>query len=252
MDKTSIIELKKVTIKKPVLVEGLPGIGLVGKLAADHLIKSSKAERIADVISPHFPHQVIMQKNGVMRMLKNRIYLIPGKKNDVLVLVGDVQAITSEAQYEVCGAILDWFEKKGGKTVITLGGYGTGKSPTTRRVFGSASHKTLISEYSKHGIVFGESRGSIIGVAGLLLGLGKLRGMNGACLMGETHGAYVDPKSAQAVLEALSKVLDMKIDISKIEERAKKGEQFMKHMERQAQKATEGALPEKNELSYIR
>ena len=252
MERTTIIELKKVTLKKPVLVEGLPGIGLVGKLAADHLIKSTKAERIADVVSPHFPHQVIMQKNGVMRLLKNRIYLIHGKKNDILVLVGDVQAITSEAQYEVCGALLDWFAKKGGKMMYTLGGYGTGKNPQQRRVFGSASHKTMVPELKKQGIIFGESRGSIIGVAGLLLGLGKIRGLQGVCLMGETHGAYVDAKSAQAVLEVLSKVLEMKIDITKIEERAKKGEQFMKQMEREAQKATEGSLPSNHELSYIR
>jgi uncharacterized protein (TIGR00162 family) len=197
-----------------------------------------------------------MQKNGVMRMLKNRIYYVKGKKNDLLILVGDVQAVTSEAQYEVCGKILDYFEKNGGKTIITLGGYASGKAPVKPRVFGSASHKALVEPYTKYGIVFGQSRGSIIGAAGLLLGLGKIRGLQGVCLMGETHGAYVDPHSAKAVLEILSKMLEIKIDTAELDARAKKDKEFYKKMEAKAaagQGQIEGAAPpSKNDLSYIR
>ena len=32
---TVIIEKKKVKMRNPILIEGLPGIGLVGKIAAD-------------------------------------------------------------------------------------------------------------------------------------------------------------------------------------------------------------------------
>jgi len=258
MQETTVVIKKKIKFKKPVLVEGLPGIGLVGKLAADHLIKELKAEKVAEIISPHFPHQVLMQKNGVMRMLKNKIYYAKGKKHDILILVGDVQAITSEAQYEVCGKMLDYFQSCGGTMIYTLGGYGSGKTPEKPRVFGSASHKHLIAEYKKLGIVFGESHGSIIGAAGLLLGLGKIRHLEGICLMGETHGAYVDAKSAHAVLEVLTKILDVKVDMAKLTERAKAGEAFMKKMEAEAAKqkgaAEQQLLPAggKSELSYIR
>jgi hypothetical protein len=195
-----------------------------------------------------------MQKNGMLRMLKNKIYLVRGKKHDLLILVGDVQAVTSEAQYEVCGRLLDYFGALGGKTIYTLGGYGSGKSPEKPRVFGAATHKDIIPEYKKYGIVFGETRGSIIGAAGLLLGLGKLRGMKGVCLMGETHGAYVDAKSAHAVLEVLAKMLELKIDMAKLSERAKAGEAFVKKMEKEAasQKSLPEAGPGKSELSYIR
>ena len=253
MEKTTVVMKKKVKIRSPILIEGLPGIGLVGKLAADHMAKELKIEKIAEVYSPHFPHQVVMQKNGAIRMLKNRIYHMPGKKHDVLILVGDVQAITPEAQYEVTGKLLDFFEKHGGHEIITLGGYGLGKSAVaTPKVFGCASHKKLVESYKKYGIVFGESRGSIIGAAGLLLGLGKLRGMHGVCLMGETHGAYVDAKSAQAVLEVLSKMLGLKIDTKKLQERAKEGEKFLKKMEMEAAKQQQMLSPASKELTYIR
>ncbi len=256
MFETLIVRKKgKIPLKNPVLVAGLPGIGLVGKLAVDYMVKELKAEKIAELYSPHFPHQVIMQKNGVCRMLKNRFYLIREKKQSIIVLTGDVQAITSEAQYEVCGKILEYFRSIGGRTIYTLGGYGTGRTPTHPKVFGSATHKKLIPEYKKHGLIFGETHGSIIGVAGLLLGMGKIKGMGGVCLMGETHGAFADAKSAKAVLESLSKLLGINMNLSKMDERAKESEMFMKKMENEAQKQLKGIAPPEGQgsgLSYIR
>ncbi|MCX8195226.1 MAG: proteasome assembly chaperone family protein [Candidatus Micrarchaeota archaeon] len=253
MFETEVIEVKKVKMKSPILIEGLPGIGLVGKIAADHLIREIKAEKVADLISPHFPHQVIMQKNGVMRMIKNRFYHYNGKKNDLLILVGDVQAVTSEAQYEVTGKMLDYAQKKGVKFIITLGGYGTGRVQPSPRVFGIVTHKPLVERFKKHGIIFGEAKGSIIGAAGLLLGMGKVRGMQGLCLMGETHGGFVDPKSAQAVLETLSKILEIKVDTKKLDERAKESEAFAKKMEKEALAAKGMPIEHtKHDLSYIR
>lgn len=253
MLETTIIEKSKVKLRKPILIEGLPGIGLVGKIAANHLIAELKAQKIAELYSPHFPHQVIMQKNGVMRMIKNRFYVVKGKKNDLLILVGDVQAVTSEAQYEVTGKMLDFCQKKGVELIITLGGYGTGKTSANPRVFGIASHKDMVEHYKKHGVIFGECKGSIIGAAGLLLGLGKIRGMRGICLMGETHGSFVDPKSAKALLEVLCKIIEMPVDLKKLEQRAKESEAFAKKIEAEAI-AAKGLPqnPSRGDLSYIR
>jgi uncharacterized protein (TIGR00162 family) len=254
MIETTIVEKEKLKLKSPILIEGLPGIGLVGKIAADHLIAELKAEKVAELYSPHFPHQVLMQKNGVMRMIKNKFYAVKGKKHDLLILVGDVQAVTSEAQYEVTGKMLDYAQKKGVKLTITLGGYGMGKVQPTPRVFGIVSHKKMVEEYKKYGVIFGESKGSIIGAAGLLLGLGKIRGMPGVCLMGETHGGFVDAKSAQAVLEALCRILEIKLDVKKLDERAKESENFAKKMEKEAMagKGMPTVEPGKHDLSYIR
>ncbi len=246
---------KNVKPRKPVLVVGLPGIGLVGKLAVEHMVKELKAERIAELYSPHFPHQVIMRKKGTLRMLRNRFYYWKNPKkgeSDIIFLVGDVQAITSEAQHEVCGKILDYFIKMRGKRIYTLGGYGVGKMVESPKVFGSATSKELVREMSKKGILFGKANGSIIGAAGLLLGLGHLRGMEGLCIMGETHGGYVDAKCAQSVLKVLSSVVGIKVDLAKLEQRAKESERFMKKMEKEAGKQKElQGMPESG-LSYIR
>jgi uncharacterized protein (TIGR00162 family) len=255
MLKTKIVRKKGITAKDPILVEGLPGIGLVGKLAAEHMIKELKAEKIAELYSPHFPHQVLMLKKGTLRMLKNKFYLWRNPNgSDIIILVGDVQAVTSEAQFEICGKMLDYFKSMNGKTIYTIGGYGVGKFIENPRVFGSASHASVIPELEKKGVIFGETNGSIIGAAGLLLGLGKLRGMKGACLMGETHGGYVDAKAAQSVLGVLSRILEVRVDMAKLDERAREGEKFMKKMEKEAKKHMEmsGELAGDSDITYIR
>jgi uncharacterized protein (TIGR00162 family) len=253
MMETTIVEKEKVKMKNPILIEGLPGIGLVGKIAADHIVAELKGVKVAELYSPHFPHQVLMQKNGVMRMIKNKFYLVKGKQHDLLILLGDVQAVTSEAQYEVTGKMLDFAQKKGVKLIITLGGYGLGKVQASPRVFGIVSNKDMVEKYKKYGIIFGESKGSIIGAAGLLIGMGKIRKMPGVCLMGETHGGFVDAKSAQAVLEVLCKIVDIKVDVKKLDVRAKESEQFAKKMEQEAMgKGLPGVEGGKHDLSYIR
>lgn len=246
-NETYIRIIKDMKFKSPVIVEGLPGIGLVGKIAAQHMVRELKAKRIAEVYSPYFPHQVIMKKNGTIRMLRNVIYGYKKKDIEIVFLLGDVQAVTSDAQFEVTNKLLDYFESLGAKRIYTLGGYGTGKHLDSPRVLGAATHKGLVRELSKQDVIFGESRGTIIGAAGMLLGLGKLRKMEGACLMGETHGAYVDTNSAKELLKVLCKLLKVKVTLEKLDEKIKLDKIASEELKKL------GAEKESGEsLSYIR
>ena len=249
MEKTLIREKKKAMLKNPVMVTGLPGIGLVGQVAAKYIIKKLKGEKIAEIYSPHFPHQVLMGKKGGLRLLKNTVYRVKGKKGDILMVIGDVQAVSSVGQYEVADAILDYAEKHGVKLIITIGGYSTGKVEKERRVFGAANNKRLKKEYEKKGILFGETRGSIVGVAGMLPGLAKLRGMDGLCIMGETHGSYVDHTSAKNVVEKLSELLGFRVDIAELEREAAGREKVIRKIEKEVEQQMTG---EKKDITYIR
>jgi len=146
-------------------------------------------------------------------------------------------------------AILDIVEKYGTKKIFTLGGYGTGIEVEKPRVTGAATHIEIVRELKKYGVNFkDEPGGGIIGASGLLLGMGMLRGMKGACLMGETAGYIVDPNSARQVLEVLTKYLGINISFAKLEEKAmevKKITERIKKMELAAEKS------EKEDLRYI-
>jgi len=242
----------------PILIEGLPGIGFVGKLAAEYVVDELGAKKVATLYSNHFPHQILINKDGTIKMLTNEIYVYkdPKKKNDLVILTGDVQPITSMSQYEVMNIILEFFAEMGGKRIITLGGYGMGKLVEKPRVFGAVADKKDIDAYKKHGVSFGDVEGSIIGAAGMLLGLGRLKGMNGICLMGETHGNYIDHKSAQKVIEVLSSIVGVKINTEKLGKKAKESEGMIKKLEEELSKgemASPMEMPKKREdLSYIR
>ncbi len=253
MNETTITELEKLRLKNGVLITGLPGIGLIGRVVGKYLVEELKAKKVAELYSPHFPHQVLMTKKGGMRLIKNRFYVARTKKADLLFLIGDVQAMNPEGQYEVAGKVLDYCEKTGVKRIMTVGGYSTGKLSDKRNVFAVVTNKEMIAEFKKYGVVFGVARGSIVGAAGLFPALGKLRGIKGACVMGETHGGYVDITSAKNIVSLLSKMFDIKVDIGKLEAKAKEGEKVLRKIEEEVQKNQITPYePGKKDVSYIR
>lgn len=248
MDNVFVRYIKEPKLVNPVLIGGLPGVGNVGKLAADHLIDETGAEKIAEIYSKHFPPQVLVDDSGVIRQVNNELYCL--KNPDILILGGDYQGLTSEGQYELADFVLNIAEKFGVKKIFTLGGYGFGRMIKRHRVLGAATNMHLVKEMKKYDVVFpkGEPGSGIIGASGLLLGMGMLRGMNGVCLMGETSGYFVDPKAARAVLEVLTKVLGIKIDFSELDEKAAAIEKLaskMKEIEKQEIKRR------KDDLGYI-
>ncbi len=230
--KTRILE--KVKLNKPVLIEGLPGIGNVGRVAAGYLISELKMKKFAELYSHHFLPLVMLQEDGTASLLKCEFYY--QKQNNLIILTGDTQSISPEGHYEVCEVILDLAEKLGVKEIITLGGFAEGKQVDEPRVVGAVNDKSLLKKYGKYGIDFGKEHpvGTIVGASGLLLGLGRSRGMDGLCLMGETFGLplMTDPKAADRVLHVLSKVLDIKLDLTKLEKTIKGMEERIKNTDK--------------------
>ncbi|RQW77125.1 MAG: proteasome assembly chaperone family protein, partial [Methanothrix sp.] len=70
MLETLVHRIKEVTLKDPILIEGLPGVGHVGKLVADHMVEELHAEKIIEIYSPHFPPQVMVKEDGTIRQVR--------------------------------------------------------------------------------------------------------------------------------------------------------------------------------------
>jgi uncharacterized protein (TIGR00162 family) len=225
MEDIMIVSTKKPKLKDIIFIEGLPGVGNVGKLAAEHLIDELKAEKFADIYSKYFPPQVLVDDDGIVKLVNNELYFVKHNKtlkNDLLFLVGDYQGLTPEGQYNLSHQILDMAMTYGLKLIITLGGYGLGRMIEKPKVLGAVVNPKMVKQMKSYGVEFqrGEPGSGIVGASGLLLGLGKIRGIEGVCLMGETSGYFADPKSAQEVLKVLTKILDIKIDFSELEVKA--------------------------------
>jgi uncharacterized protein (TIGR00162 family) len=252
MDEIEIHEFKEVKLNEPVMIEGLPGVGNVGKLVAEHLIHELNAEKILELFSWHFPPQVLVNNDGTVRLSKNELYACKSNEQDLLILTGDQQSVTNEGHYLIAETLLDIAEQYKVSRIYTLGGYGIGQLVEKSTVLGAANEAELVDEMKKYGVEFRDEEpgGSIVGASGLLLGLGQLRNIPAVCLLGLTSGYLVDPKSAQAVLSILCRALNLKLDMQALQDRAEEMEKVVERLKEMEQAQVPRMREE--ELGYIR
>lgn len=232
MKSTVIKELVNVELKNPILVEGFPGLGMVGSIATTYLVKQLKAQKMATLYSPHFPYHVLVNKRGSARLLRGEFYFWKNEtgENDFILLTGDSQAQTIEGQFEVANSILDFAEKKNVKTVITLGGY-RNEIEETPNVVAVSTNPALFEKALKAKAISSEAGTPIVGTAGLLLGLAKFRKIDALCLLGETRGYFPDPKTAKAVLEILKGILAVDVDLKGLDEEIEQSKEILGRMQ---------------------
>ena len=234
-----ILEKPKPT--NPVLVCGLPGSGYVGKLAADHLVGEFKLERVAEYQSAAFPPQVSVKEDGTVDPPKGELYFgAPEKGQELFVFTADAQPTTSEGEYELSDAVVRFAKKCGVRRVYTLAAYITGSFSNSPRVYGSGTSKEVNEMLAEKGVVLMKD-GGISGMNGLLIGVAALRGLEGACLLGETSGYVVDAGASKAVLELLSKVVGLPIDTSRLREKAEETQKVISQLQALAEQSREAA-----------
>ncbi len=256
MDDIIIDVTEKPELENAVLIEGLPGVGNVGKLAVEHLIDEIDAKKIADIHSIYFPPQVLVDKEGLSKLVNNRLYLkkdLGDNDTDVILLTGDYQGMTPQGQYQLTDRILSFAKEAGVDRLFSLGGYSHGEIVDKPEVLGAATNNEKIEEMKDLGVKFKEEHpaSGIIGASGLLLGLGeKLYDISGVCLMGETSGYFVDPGAARVVLKKLMSYLDEEISYEKLDEKAEEVEELtqkVKDMDMSGMQQESGS----EDLSYI-
>lgn len=256
MDDVVVRMLENVQLKDPVLVEGLPGVGNVGKLAADYLRDQLEAKPVATFYSKFFPPQVYVSEAGLIRLVSNELSYRKGRRageRDLLILGGDYQGISPEGQYELTHRVLEVAHAHGVKELFTLAGFAQGHVVETPRVLGAATSAARVEAMKKLGVVFSRNDpgGGLIGASGLFLGLGRLFDMEGVCLMGETSGYFVDPRSAEAVLKVLARALSLELDFTDLESKAKEIDRIAQKIHDAEAKTPEGPSQTREDLGYI-
>jgi hypothetical protein len=256
MEKTTIKEVTKIELKNPVLVEGLPGLGMVGRIATRYLAKQLKAKKLANLYSPHFPYYVLVNKKGSVRLLRGEFYFWRNEagENDLVFFTGDSQAQTIEGQYEVASCILDFAKRNNVKLVVTIGGYRKEVEEASKVVAVSTSSE-LLNKALQAKAIASPAGNPIVGTAGLLLGMARFRKIEAVCLLGETRGYLPDPSSAKSVLEVLQKMLNVKVDLSGLDREVEKSKEIVERMreieERREKHARKMRRVEEERITYI-
>ena len=228
----NVVERPK--LRNPLVIEGLPGMGNVGKVSAEYLADELDATLFAELYSDNYPYHVFVNEDDTVDLPRNTFYYWKAKKKgqrDLIIITGDVQSMNPQGHYEVVNEMLDFVDKFGAKEIVTIGGFAVPRIPEKPKVIGAVTDVALKKKYSKYHIAFesGARVGIIIGASGLLLGLAKIRGMKGVCLIGETIGRsmFTDTRASKAVLEVLQKMLGVKIDMTDMDKQSKELEKAM-------------------------
>jgi len=210
----------KPKLKNPILIEGLPGIGNVGKIAMDFLVENVKAKKIISIYSHYFPHSVFINEKNLIDVPVINMYYAAIGKQDFLFLAGDIQPIDEPSCYEFCEVVMEIFESFKGREVITLGGIGLQKIPKKPKVFITGTNKVYTKTFPHassqiYGVV-----GPIIGVTGVMLGVAQRKKVPAAALLAQTfaHPAYLGIKGAKETLHVLNSKFHMKLDLGKLSE----------------------------------
>lgn len=230
MNAAEINVLEEIELENPIFIEALPGLGHVGKLAADHIIDELGATKFAEIYSPTFPPQVLIKEEGIIENMHNELYYLKdvGEDNlDLIILVGNTQALSPEGQYLMCKDILEFVKGYGITRIFTLGGMAIPQPVEDPKVYGAATDEANAELLKEADIEMRANDGGIVGASGLFLGLGVRQGIQGSCLMGETPGYFIDAESAEAILKKLCLLLNFEVNTDKLDERAEETRQMI-------------------------
>jgi len=220
----------------PSLVAAWPGVGNVALIAVTYLKDKLQAKVLGELDPSGF-----FDLGGVF--IKDNLIELPefpqstfyywssrGKGKDLIIFLSESQP--AFGAYEYVGRVLDVAESFGIRRVYTLAAAVTEHHPDEPRVLGAATSPELLNELKTHDVVLAGDF-YVAGLNGLLLGAAKERDIEGICLLGETvkyAAKLANPRSSQAVLEVLTGLLQVDIDISELKEFAEGTEKQLRQI----------------------
>lgn len=224
---------KEFEVENPVFIEGLAGIGHIGKTTVSYLVDHLDAEKVGELTSHHYPPYTIVKDDKTVELLKNNIYQIQREDGKDLVFIeGNAQSSTPQGHYEIAEKIVELIEQVDASEIVTVGGYGTGDVVEDPDVFGATTSEEVRENSSDAGIQFEHDVGQIVGASGLIPGLAKEKGYDGICLLGETPGFLLsDPKATEAVLKSMEQLIDIDLDLSELDEKIDEAQEVLKKLQ---------------------
>lgn len=232
-------------LHQPDMIVGWPGIGNIGLITVDALARQLGAEELGHIEPWDFfyPSKVII-RGGVLEDMEfpdSRFYFARQEKRDLLFFLGEEQPSASGRMYAegndayaIANLVLDVAEKFGCRRVYTSGAAVSITHHEVRpRVWAVATTRALLTEIRgcMNTVLMSEMEdrgdfGNITGLNGLLVGVARKRGFEGACLMGEipdylSRVPFPYPRASQSVLQVLGAVLDVPLDPGFLDDRCK-------------------------------
>jgi uncharacterized protein len=237
-----IIYYKKPELEKPQMIACWPGLGNIGAIAAEQLLKQPGIEEAGEIEPWDFfyPRKAVI-RSGVLTQMEfpsSKLYFKRNRNTDLIIFYGEEQPsydrstyATGEKALQMANLVLDASEKFGCTRVYSACAaisqtHHTWKSKVWAATTREDMQKEILNQPST--TLMSETEGrrqysSIPGLNGLILGLAKKRGMEAVCLMGEIPDYLVQvqlpyPRASKTVLEVLAGLLKTSFEYGYIDE----------------------------------
>jgi proteasome assembly chaperone (PAC2) family protein len=224
-------------LKSPVMLASWPGIGNVSIIAATYLLHKLDFKDLGEIEPSAFFDAIgVVARDNVVeepQFPQSQFYYWKNQtgSSDIILFIGEDQPITKG--YELANCVLDVAERFKVKRVYTCAAALSRMHHTEQsRVWGVVTDPLMSPELDKYDLI---QKGNlqISGLNGLLLGVAKERGIEGVCLLGEVpmYATRIqNPVAAVAVLGALTRMLEIEIDITELADVARETAERMKQM----------------------
>lgn len=204
-----------VSLDAPMLVEGMPGVGLVGKIAADHLVDTFDMVEYASVQCDGLP-QIAVYQDGE-RQVKPPVRLYADEERNLLVLQSDVPVSPDRAS-DFASCLTDWLVDNE-VTPIYLSGMATDHDED-RSMYGisTGDGDALLDETD---IDIPTLDGAVTGPTGALLNVAARRDLDSVGLIVEADERFPDPSASLILLrDGISALAGVDVDTDVLIEHA--------------------------------
>jgi uncharacterized protein len=215
-EQVKIIEKEKIP-SGATLLFGFPDVGLVGLIAASHLVGELNMTEVAYVESTLLPPLIVLHEglpHSSMRILAG----------DHLLLAVSEVPIPTETIYPIMDALIEWGRSKNVKMMISLSGLPIEErqDATELKGFAAASNPEALKIAKDNGIEV-LMEGYMVGPQAVVLQRASKYRSPALALLAQCFYNYPDPEAAAEVLKELAKITGVKVNVAKLLE---KGEEI--------------------------
>ncbi|MFC7324517.1 proteasome assembly chaperone family protein [Halorubrum rutilum] len=196
MARISVVD-DDVSLDEPTLVEGFPGVGLVGKIATDHMIEAHGMDHYANVHCDGLPRVAVYREAN--RALTTPVRLYADAENDLVALRSDVP-VKPGAATEVAGCLESWFAETATFPVF-LSGLGQEKGEAPPAIYGVATGDGG-DRLDRADVEDPPEAGLVSGPTGAMLAESLERGRDAVGLVVESDPQFPDPEAARVLIRS--------------------------------------------------
>jgi len=208
-EKVEIIERKEIPHDK-VMLFGFPDVGLVGVIAASHLISELNLTEVAYMNSRLLPPLIVLHEglpHSPIRIFGN---------GSILLAVSET-AISAETIYDIMHSLINWGRSKNVRMMISMSGIPVQDRQDIEKlkVFAAASNPEMLKAVQDKGVhVLKE--GYMVGPQAIMMQHCANTGLPAVTLLAQCFFNYPDPEAAAALLKELTSITGTKVDVSKL------------------------------------